>query len=492
MRPARSDAITQHCQQSENPSGTDRRTFFISSAGMLAALGTYSNPGVLAADRAAGSSKSLNATRLVRVRTVVELNGHVRFKPAESSKDRSERTATIQAKSNLDFEEEFRTGQAPVALQHYHLGEVDNTIAKQSSRKKLRDQSKTVYRNLSGDQIITQSVSQPLTRDELDLIEGPMASMFVDQLFPTASQRGSMKAGTSWEAPQELWQRLLYLDSIQSSTMQIRCKEVDKSKATLEIEGNLEASVRSVATSMAIKGTAQWDEASQMITWLAVAIDESREVGEAEPGFKITARVRMLRAALDKPSSGLTLAKVEPHLALNQSASMLQLESTKGAYQCILDRDWHTLSDNGSLATIRLIKKNSVIAQCNITNLPDMDPGYQLTLEGFQQDIQQSLSEVLGGLDDANEKVTASGLRLLRVTSHGMVEDVPIRWINLHLSDDSGRHTSLVFTMNATNADQWAGADEQIAGSFRFLPRQSKSTEPAAKVGESPTASRVK
>ncbi len=115
-----------------------------------------------------------------------------------------------------------------------------------------------------------------------------------------------------------------------------------------------------------------------------------------------------------------------------------------------------------------LIKQNKIVAQCNITNLIDTEPGKQLTLEGYQADIRQALGESFGQFLESSESLTESGLRMVRIASSGEVEQVPVQWINVHFSNDEGRHVSLVFSMDAANAEIFGAADSQIAGAFEF------------------------
>lgn len=119
---------------------------------------------------------------------------------------------------------------------------------------------------------------------------------------------------------------------------------------------------------------------------------------------------------------------------------------------------------------MKLIENNQAIAQCNIGQLPKMEPGSHLTAEGLEVDIRAALKERFEELLETTEKVTASGLRLLRMEVSGTQEQIPIRWIYAHLSDDSGRRAALVFTLAAEYAEQFAGNDLQILDNFQFMP----------------------
>jgi hypothetical protein len=79
-------------------------------------------------------------------------------------------------------------------------------------------------------------------------------------------------------------------------------------------------------------------------------------------------------------------------------------------------------------------------------------------------------------LIEADQRVSHAGLRVLRVVAQGAVEGVPIQWIMLHFSDDSGRRLSATFTMEGRNNEAFAGSDTQLAATLRFteLPQRNR------------------
>jgi len=58
---------------------------------------------------------------------------------------------------------------------------------------------------------------------------------------------------------------------------------------------------------------------------------------------------------------------------------------------------------------------------------------------------------------------------VMRVTAQGTVQGVPIQWIMMHFSDDSGRRVLATFTMDGKSVDDFAGSDIQLASTLRFL-----------------------
>ncbi|RMF41941.1 MAG: hypothetical protein D6753_08645, partial [Planctomycetota bacterium] len=200
---------------------------------------------------------------------------------------------------------------------------------------------------------------------------------------------------------------------------------------------------------------------------------ERREVSAIEPGFAIAARTRLLRE--DVSPQAVEGALADPAALRRRLSSadparwLVRIHSEEARFECLADRSWRVDMDTREQCVLRKVENNEVIAQCDIGPMPALESGTQLTLEGFQADIHRALADSLQQFVLAEEKRTAEGLRLLRCVVDGLIEDVPIQWVYCHLSDDSGRRMLLVFTMGGNVTDRFAGSDEQITSSFRFL-----------------------
>ena len=99
--------------------------------------------------------------------------------------------------------------------------------------------------------------------------------------------------------------------------------------------------------------------------------------------------------------------------------------------------------------------------------------------------------------EHASQDEDDEGRRLLRVSAVGRVEDVPIRWVYFHVSDEQGRRAAHVFTMEAELAERLGGADHMLVGGFRFAERKqitktdtTASSGPAASDKTPPAANR--
>jgi hypothetical protein len=233
-----------------------------------------------------------------------------------------------------------------------------------------------------------------------------------------------------------------------------------------------------------VSGNFQAKLASQcaMVSWVGLVIREKRSISYAEPGFDITARIRVIREEQVRESfiNATELAKLSSKAS--ELPWVIKTGSALGHYTFLAERNWKTFIDTGEEAIFRLIATNSIVAQCNVTRLPSLDVGKQLTLAALQQEIRESLGDKFGTFVEASEKITPNKLRMMRVVVSGQSQEVPIQWIYAHMSNDLGQRVSLVFTMGANLVEQFAASDEQICGSFEIVPppKPSESDQPEA------------
>jgi hypothetical protein len=413
-------------------------------------------------------------TGLFRVRAVLEIAGEIRLKSqtndatAKGGKMIAAKTAPIKANSTVDFDEQYEIGNQLTgckSYQHYHESGSEIQIDRHITKTSLREQCNDILRVGSDQGLIATCPNSPLFAAERDLIEGPINTMFIDQLLTDKE----VQIADKWIIDNTIACRLLNMDAIQAGKLVMCLVGADDAKAQLELDGTLSASVRQVPTTLKIEGKAQLDRKTSTISWFAVKITETREISEAEPGFQITAQLRILRSPIEAMSTGETLKTVSAKMGTMESASLFQFQSDLGYYRFVANRKWSTYRDSGEEATLRYVVNNRVVAQCNITNMIDYEPGRQLSLEGFQADVKTALGKALIEVVEASERLSVNKLRLLRIVSRGETQGVDIQWIHYHISNDDGRRVVLAFTLNEANMELFAAEDAQLADSFELI-----------------------
>jgi len=414
-----------------------------------------------------------------RVRSIIELTGEVHLKAqnapstTKDGKPTIARRAPVESKSTLDYDQQYVLGETDESNRGYlffHEAHSEITVDKHMTQTVLRENCKEIVKLSTGRGIHPAALTSPLFAAERELVNGAVDSMYLDQLLTEKE----VAIADKWNVDRVSAARLLHLDAILDGDLTVCLVETDPEKAHLEVSGKLQATAKDVGTEMDIKGKAIMDRQGGFISWLALQIDETREIGEAEPGFKVRANVRVLRAPIESMSSGRSLAQVWAEAPSPESAEMLQFQSDLGFYRFLADCRWSTYRDNGEEATLRYVVNNRRVAQCNITNLVDSQPGDHLSLEGYQADLERVATRTGRDILEATEQLTASKHRMLRITMSGSVDGLPLRWIHYHISNDNGRRLALVFTTDESSLEVFASQDAQIIDSLELLDWPSK------------------
>lgn len=424
-----------------------------------------------------------------RVKAVLEVRGEVRLK---SDRDTGGvKRVPMESKSTLQFHEAIAatevSNQPLVCGQYYEVAESSHTVDTHTRDLSLRQEMKEVTRICSGEHAVRViGLAGPLTEPERRLTLLPIATSHLESLLPPSGHA----IGEQYTINRALVKGLLQLDAITSGDLTAAIIEEADGQSECEFRGDLRASVDGVATTISVKGRAKFDK-QRLVTYMAASLQETRDIGVAEPGFEVTARLRLIRAQLAESDCQVDAAG---HLAAastyldNPAVQPIELVvNEEGGYEYLSTADWVMYKQGIVDAMARLVRRNKTLAQMNLVNLADTQPGEQITLAAYKQEIGRTLGNVTARTLQETEQVTPKGLRLMRVVSAGVVEDVPVQWINMMISDDEGRHASIVFTLNASDVEAFGDADVQVADSFRFT-RRLKSAEEVAEENDGEVA----
>jgi hypothetical protein len=459
-------------------SRASRRTWLATVIGSFALGGLGFHPWV--GQVAAGTKPKKSAGKLpsFRVRSVLELQGEVRLKnqgvalERKNGKQLVARTAPVQSTATLDYDEQYQleSDRNDTCVQYFHEAKSEIRVDSHVTKTELRETCREIVKHSAPAGMVSAAPSHPLFAAERDLVDGSITTMYLDSLLTETD----VSIGDKWNVDAVQAARLLNLDAIHDGKLTVCLVDVDEEKAQLAVEGNVTGSIRNVATEMVIEGKAVLDRKGGYVSWLAMQIEETREIGEAEPGFRVTATLRVLRAPVEEMSHGRTLGDAVQDVPSWEAASILQFQSDHGFYRFLADRRWTTYRDNGEEATLRFIVGNRRVAQCNIANLIDFEPGRQLSMAGFESDVRRLISKGGHEVLDTSERLSGTDHRLLRITVGGSIEGVPIRWIYYHISNDTGRRLTMTFTLDESSLETFAEQDQQLAGTLELLAWPSK------------------
>jgi hypothetical protein len=328
----------------------------------------------------------------------------------------------------------------------------------------------------------------PLTHDELELIDVQGNTLLLARLLPGKE----VAIGAKWAHDDAFAASLLNLDAIVENKLESTLNRVDDRVAIIEMSGFVEGSVGGVTTRIEVTAKYNFDLDASYISWLAMSLKEDRAVGHAEPGLNVTARLRVSIGNVDASAELSDTALADLPLIPDQGNTLLALTSDPSGFRFLHHRNWKVMVDRTDVMILRLVERGELIAQCNISRLPDALPEKQLSLSSFQADVRRVLDQNFGQFADMNESKTDRGLRMLRVVVAGIAADLPIQWNYYHVTDEQGRQASLVFTMDAKLVERFGGADQMVVSTLEFLAAKAgaSTTKATGTAGTKPTISR--
>lgn len=420
-----------------------------------------------------------------QVRLLIEVSGQLRVNPD----GKQVMHVPMQVNSDQNFVERrlpnTKDGVARLVRQ-YRDAKAEITLKESKLSNSLREDRRLIVVDASVDEADIFSAQGPLLREELDLVDVPGAALPLNRLLPLAP----VKPGDTWKLPREVATLLVRLDVVHEQDLTLEFQEVRGDKAILSLSGKVSGAIGGVSSDLEMKGKVNFDLTQKHVTWLALAVRETRAVGHAQPGFEAVSQIRLVSAPIPAPPELSDKIVGDLPAPGSKGPNMLELRNEKGGFEIVHDRRWSVLSEKYDSLVLRFVDRGDLIAQCNLARLPKLPKGEELTLAGFESDARKNLEKVNGQIVEASEGETAAGLRMLRVVVHGQTNKLPIQWSYHHLSDATGNRVSLAIAIEGKLLETYPAVDREFVGGLRFVEPSAESA-PAAptRAAAVPTAS---
>ncbi len=437
------------------------RRVVLAGLGASFLLGAFGSPVAAAAAkyRLKSSWKKGDAQR---VDAEIEVLGQLRM----NADGKKVVTAPLKVTGRFAYEERLLSSATSLAARSYERAEAKISIGSGSVQPTLRTSRQQIVVQDNNARLQLRSVGGPLTREELDLISIQGNTSIIEALLPT----DAVAIGDSWSPASKLWPKLLGIDAVSQNDIRASLEKIDKNTALVRLTGKLTGAVGGVQTEIELRGSYTFSRTQSRITSIDWTVEEDRAIAHAEPGLKVVAKLKVRINPLATPR--LLPDAFLQVIPLEASAQDLALEfMSSGGYQILLDRRWRVMLDRPDATVLRLVDRGDLIAQCNISRLPDQ-AGSVLSLEKFQAGIQAALGEQPVTFQEASQTTLSGGLRLLRVVAKGTISDLKIQWRYFHLSNEQGASASYVVTVEEDLLARLGNADEVLTNAFSFQKRQ--------------------
>ena len=430
---------------------------------------------------------------LYRVRMEVEMKGNVNVSGKPLTSRGKELKLPIDSKASFEFEERlhvqaakgaqnpsehFRAAQGSIAAErYYHRAKAESTLNAKLHSVQLRDSVRdTIVRHDSRPEHV-YAIEDFFKRDELELLHTPISSLAIDHLLPEKP----IKIGSQYTISTASIKSVLNLTAVMACNMQAEVVAISDEDVKIQLRGNVDGAIDGVPTIIRTVGKLTFDRKLASCTWLAMALHETREIGRAEPGFDVSATIKMLRQPLKATIALPAVArKMDLDKPIAADLRYVSVTSEQIGFHVLMDRRWRMMRDQSGAAMMRMVENDRSIGQCDIQPVPRPANGQPWSLTAFESSAQLLLGKQFVEMVESDERTTTSGTRVLRAVANGSAEGVPIRWILMHLSDESGKQIVATFTMEGSNIDAFGSSDMQFASSLRFTKPPSPS-EPSKK-----------
>lgn len=461
---------------------------------VIAAVALLWRPQLLAAEPIS-LTPSQGAGTHQQAKIVVEVEGSLRI-----NADGSEvKHLPMKVEANLSYVERTLAAEPGLISARVARNYRDATAVLQlrdaKIESKLREDRRLIVAQSSASEASIFSPLGPLERDELDLLDVPGACLPLGALLP----RDAVSVGSTWKVSNEAAGRLFGLEAVNDQDLTATLTKVEENLAIVSLAGKVAGAVGGVSTEIEAKGSLNFDLQQRAVTWLALAYQEKRAIGHAQPGFEVTGKVRWVAGPIHKAEELADSVLRSLPTTSGPATTLVEFRNGPAGFQLAHDRRWRVMVERRELTVMRLIDRGDLIAQCNISPLPALPAGEQLTLEGFQADVKQTLGKNFGEIVEASQEVTDAGQRILRVVVAGTASELPIQWSYYHISNSAGRRAALVFTLESSLVERFPQVDRELIDSLSFVelpsPTPANPTEPmpgdakvqsASKPAESP------
>ena len=300
----------------------------------------------------------------------------------------------------------------------------------------------------------------------VELLRSPGDSLALAALLP----KTPVEQGTSWEPPYWTLPMLTGIEAVSKSTLKCAVRKIDNQYVVIQISGGVEGATLGAFANIEIEGQIAWDRKAGHIRQAKITQTEKRTVGAVSPGMNVTATVYLDRQ-ISGVKGGLTDEATDA-IPISPEAEQLAL-----AFDCPwnltfgLDRDWHAFHQTKDVAVLRYVRNGSLIAQCNVSPVPQVAAGSHTPEPQFQADIRTALGGQFQKIEKAELIPTTDGRWLYRVTATGMARDVPMHWFYYLCAAPDGRQVAFVYAVESKLLEQFGGQDIAQVRGLQFLPR---------------------
>ncbi len=395
-------------------------------------------------------------------RATVELKADGTFKPAGLPGSPEPKPLALKVETRLRFDERVaavdRLGGASRAVRR--VGQAASTINGEvrPSSAALRPELATLAAAIKGGQVEVSSLGGPLTRPELELVQGPGDPL----AFPALLPGGAVAVGDRWPVGDAAARNLSGYDALAVNGLEATLEALDADSARVKLLGSIRGAALGGEGSMACDGGFTFDRKAGLVTRLILRRAETRRPGPIEAGLDVKSVLTVVRAGSDAGPADV-LDERSP------GRDLLLFIAPDGKYSLVHDRDWHLFWDDSRQVVLKRLDRGELVAQCNISDGPNAGKGRHQDVGQFRDDLRKALGDrfvrVVGEGEVAG--APAGGFRH-KVSIQGRQGDAGVLWHYYLIAGPEGDQLIATFTLGLAQQAQFADQDLRLIGSLEW------------------------
>ncbi len=355
-----------------------------------------------------------------------------------------------------------RDAQTLRSLREYESATAAIEVDRDKSSSKLQDTNKLVVAHGRREGIQFYRPSGTMTVSELELLHTPGDSLAILGLLPPKA----VEVGDSWTPETWVPQMLTATEALLKADLKCRLESAENDRAEISFQGEVEGALEGTTTKLRLSGALTFDMRQNYVRHVELTQTEQRSVGPVSPGMDVTASVTLDRSPA--PSNGRLTQRQTDATPLEPTAEMLALKLQLGNGTTVQhSRDWRVFHQSGRNAILRWVKEGSLIAQANLTTLPNAAPGEHLPIAQFEANIKKGLGD--SDRFTSSERVTKFKRFVHRIEVTGRTRELDMVHRYYLVADESGRQGIWGVSFEKELQPQFGDADEKLIEQTTFV-----------------------
>ena len=316
-----------------------------------------------------------------------------------------------------------------------------------------------------GGPVWVASPGGPLTRSELELVEGLGDPLALADLLPGKA----VSRGDRYRPSQGGAMAISGYDAVTVNTLEGIVESLDERTCRLKVSGRVEGRVLGGSGTMTCDGFLTYDRERGWLDRLEINRMEVRQPGPIEAGLEVKSTLTVSRQAENPPAtlSDERLAGIS--LDITAARLLLRQAGPGGLCSILHDRRWHVFWEDSKVVVLKRLDAGRVAAQLNLSQAQAAGKGRRLDPVQFRDDIRKVLKDrfvrLLGEGDVGGDP---AGGRRYKVGVEGREGELPVVWYYYLASSPGGDQVFASFTLAAAGAAEFGEQDEAIMTSLRW------------------------